>query len=248
MSRIFLSHGSVFHARHGEKKNSFRYPVFSLFMNCSDEQEVQHIFKSKFKRLLSFKSNDFLHGAKSSLHGAVTDFLRSNCTYEAEEVWLQTFPRMFGYAFNPISFWFCKKQGQLDAVLCEVNNTFGERHFYWLNPEGGVLPGEWLRSQKVFHVSPFFPVDGYYEFRFAIGDKQSRVDICYFNSQDVLQLTTWIEGKLYDLKEQSPWRLVLQYGWMTPLVVMRIHFQALRLWRKKVRFFSKPSSPTKEVT
>jgi DUF1365 family protein len=246
---VYLSHGAVIHSRHGSKRNSFRYPVFALLFSCSDENQVAIQIKNKFKGLLSVQSEDYLNNRKQeSLQTSIRQFLKENCEYEPEDVWLQTFPRMLGYVFNPVSFWFCKKQGRLDAVLCEVNNTFGERHFYWLTTATGIPQGTWLQSQKVFHVSPFFPIEGHYKFRFHLDDKKSRVDIFYYNDADELQLSTWIEGRLNTLDQEKGLSLLWRYGWMTPLIVLRIHWQAFRLWKLKVRFFSKPSPPVKEVT
>lgn len=248
MSSAFLSHGTVMHVRHGEKKNSFRYPVFTLVMRTVDEQQTSQIFKRLYRGALSFRAQDFLHGEKDAIDQTVKTFLKDNCSYEADEVWLQTFPRMFGYVFNPITFWFCKKNNALDAVLCEVNNTFGERHFYWIKSDGPILPEQWLRAEKVFHVSPFFPVDGYYKFRFNFGTQQSRVDISYYGDDDRLRLTTWVAGTYQKLTEAGLVSILFRYGWMTPLVVFRIHWQAVRLFLKRIKFYSKPHLPGKEVT
>lgn len=248
MSFSFLSHGSVFHSRHGEKKNSFRYPVFTLVMRTDSEQSVSDSFKVNQHGALSLRAQDFLKGQKGSLDQSIRVFLKENCSYEAEDVWLQTFPRMFGYAFNPITFWFCKRQEGLEAVLCEVNNTFGERHFYWVKAENGIRADQWLRAEKVFHVSPFFPVDGYYKFRFNFSSEKSRVDISYYGNDDVLRLTTWVEGIFQKLEQARLGQILWRYGWMTPLVVVRIHWQAFRLWLKKVKFFSKPQPPGREIT
>jgi DUF1365 family protein len=80
------------------------------------------------------------------------------------EVWLHCYPRVLGYTFKPVSFWYCHRtDGSLRAIVVEVNNTFGERHCYLLDaPRYGVE----LRARKVFHVSPFCKVEGDYRFRF----------------------------------------------------------------------------------
>lgn len=248
MSALKISEGMVFHGRKETTSHSFRYPVFTLLIPILDEHNVLRDLRGQFGGLLSIRAKDYLRGTEASLNDSIRNFLKEECGYTPEEIFLQTFPRMFGYAFNPVSFWFCKKAGRLDAVLCEVNNTFGERHFYWLHPEGGVLDGQWLRAEKVFHVSPFFPVDGYYKFRFSLKEVQSRVDIFYYDLNDQLRLSTWIEGRHSDLSEIRFVSLLLKYGWMTPLVVFRIHWQALKLWAKKVRFYRKPEPPQKELT
>lgn len=249
MSQAYFSHGQVGHVRLGIRENSFKYPIFNFLFRCQDEEAVVEEFQSRFWRFLTLRGKDYLSGETDSFELGVRNFLNRHCQYDAEEVWLQTMPRMFGYGFNPVSFWFCKKAGQLDAVLAEVNNTFGERHFYWLHVPGqAIVANEWLRAKKVFHVSPFYPVDGYYEFRFQLSEQKSRVDINYFSDTGKVRLVTWIEGRFLALEEQSLMGLLWRYGWMTPAVILRIHWQALILWRKRVAFFSKPAPPSKEVT
>ena len=191
---------------------------------------------------------DYLQGDAVSFDSAIKTFLRENCGYEAQEVWLQTLPRIFGYAFNPISFWLCRRDGRLEAVLCEVNNTFGEKHCYWIRPEGGIDPQSWQRAEKVFHVSPFFPVEGHYLFRFSFTESSYRVDINYHGPDGTLRLETWVNGRLALLKDANSWSLILRYGWMTPLVMVRIHLQALKLFFKRARFYRKPSPPQEEIS
>jgi uncharacterized protein len=239
--------GHVYHSRKDCIKNSFRYPIFNIFFNCSNEQELSKYFRTHFLGLLSFKSRDFLHRKDGDLLENIKDFLRVQCNYQADEVWLQTMPRMFGFAFNPVSFWFCYKNKQVDAVLVEVNNTFGERHFYWISPEN-LQKDEWIRAKKVFHVSPFLPVEGSYRFRFKVNEKFSRVDIFHYDQEEQLKLCTWIEGDFLSIKKFPVFTMLLRYGWMTPLVVFRIHYQAFKLWMKKAKFYSKPLPPKKEVS
>ena len=89
------------------------------------------------------------------------------------EIWLQAFPRVLGYVFNPVSFWFCHKQdGRLRAVLAEVRNTFGEKHYYLLDTGTAMPYGVELIARKIFHVSPFCAVEGLYRFHFMHATRQ----------------------------------------------------------------------------
>ncbi|QDK36880.1 DUF1365 domain-containing protein [Bdellovibrio sp. NC01] len=248
MSSLQILKGHVYHSRNHEVRHSFRYPTFALLFSLKSEDEFLRILKRKTAGLLSLKPRDYLHGHRDSLQNSISRFLKEQCHYDAEEVVLQTYPRMLGFAFNPVSFWFCSRAGKLEAVLCEVNNTFGERHFYWIHPPEGIQKSQFYRSDKVFHVSPFFPVDGFYKFRFHYDELHRRVDIHYFDSNEQLRFTSWIEGRVSDFETESVARLFLSYGWMTLLVVIRIHWQALRLWLKRVTFYRKPAPPREEVT
>ncbi|AZZ36033.1 DUF1365 domain-containing protein [Bdellovibrio sp. qaytius] len=246
---LYLMQGHVYHSRTETAKNSFKYPIFNIYFHVNDISELKNILKSKFKSFLSFNDQDYLQrDQKTSINDKSKAFLKEHFNYEAEYLFLQTIPRMFGYAFNPVNFWYCYRGEKLDAVLCEVNNTFGETHYYWLHKNGEDLTNKWLKAEKRFHVSPFFNVEGEYRFRFSPRDESLYVDINFYNNDGSLKLKTWVEGRLTPLEEASFVKLLLNYGWMTPLVVFRIHYQALKLFFKKVKFFSKPVPPSKEIT
>lgn len=120
-------------------------------------------------RLFSFFDQDHGAGNANSLTW-IEHILHENEIPNVDgEIWLQTFPRVLGYVFNPVSFWICTRaNGQVQTVLAEVNNTFGERHCYLLHKESGeaLKSGETYSSKKVFHVFPFCEVRGEYHFRF----------------------------------------------------------------------------------
>lgn len=251
----YLGEGRVGHARVEKVKNSFSYPTFFLFFRADQDSKVKEILTARFRGLLRFEPKDYLKGEGGSLEPQIRSFIKENFNYSPDEIWLQTLPRMFGYAFNPVSFWLCLKADRLEAVLCEVNNTFGERHMYWVKKDNyEPIEKEWMVSEKVFHVSPFLPVEGSYKFRFSFQKSQGerppqfRADIIYRDPNERPQLTTYVEGQLLPLESRSFSGLMRQYGWLTVLVVLRIHYHALRLWLKKVRYFSKPAPPEKFVT
>jgi len=125
--------------------------------------------------------------------------------------------------------------------VVEVNNTFGERHCYLLcGPE--LAFGVELRANKVFHVSPFCQVQGQYRFRFlrssaGVPRLVARID---HDDLDGPLLQTSVSGALRPYSASAARRLFVGMPWMTLGVVLRIHWQALRLWLKRVPFFSKP--------
>lgn len=246
---FYLMQGHVYHSRSETAKNSFKYPIFNIYFSISKTQELKNLLKTKFKSFLSLNDQDYLQrDQKLSISDKSKSFLLEHFNYQAETVYLQTIPRMFGYAFNPVSFWYCFRREKLDAVLCEVNNTFGETHYYWLHQNGEDLKNQWLTAEKRFHVSPFFAIEGQYHFRFLPTADSLHVDINFLNTDGSLKLKTWVQGRLIPIGEVSFFKLLFTYGWMTPLVVFRIHYQAIKLFFKKVQFFSKPVPPTKEIT
>lgn len=165
-------------------------------------------------------------------------------------IWLHTFPRMLGYAFKPVSFWFCHRaDGALVAVIAEVNNTFGERHCYLLaQPDGGPLPqGRELSARKVFHVSPFCSVEGDYRFRFFNRSDRALARIDYHDAEGPLLLTS-LSGELADADRATVRRALFGHPMFTLGVIARIHWHALKLWLAKVPFHAKPEPPEAFVT
>ena len=166
------------------------------------------------------------------------------------EVVLQTFPRLFGYVFNPVSFWFCHDtEGQLRAVLCEVNNTFGESHNYLVrHPDlRPIVSGDTLEAKKVFHVSPFFPVAGCYRFRFLARPGQIGVNIEY-RQEGELAMIAHVGGRARALSAPRLLGALLRFPLMTFGVMVRIHWHALLLWRKGAVFHRKPGPPLERTT
>jgi DUF1365 family protein len=156
-------------------------------------------------------------------------------------IWLQTMPRVFGYAFNPVSFWFCHdREGQLRAMLAEVRNTFGARHRYLLSaPRHAPIDADTvLTCRKTLHVSPFCNVEGSYAFRVRERGAYTSVAIDYSDRQGLL-IRTAIGSQTKPLTGVQVSRALLRQPLMTLAVVVRIHWQALLLLRKKVPFFGK---------
>ena len=244
--------GRVFHCRLRPVRHAFAYPVYFLRIPLSSMAGAgRGIFSVERWNLLSLHSRD--HGPRdgSPLEPWVREQLAKAGVGNADgEILLQAFPRVLGYVFNPISIFYCHdRAGLLRAVLCEVSNTFGERHNYLLaHPDGRAIgPRDWLAADKVFHVSPFCGVEGFYRFRFA-GDAGRQFAQVDYHDRDGKLLVTAIEGEARPIGAASLARAFLGYPLMTAGVVARIHWQALRLWLKRVPWFSKPEPPLQETT
>ena len=235
--QLFLGH--VMHRRLRPAVNAFVYPVFYVQLPVRDLAAGNcGIFAVDRRHLLSFRSAD--HGPRdgSPLLPWITARLRELGLPDDGEIILQTFPRVLGYVFNPVSFWFCHdRSGALIAVLAEVNNTFGGYHSYFLHDGGRPLPdGVELQAAKAFHVSPFCTVEGGYRFRFRRerNTQVSRID--YDDAQGELLLTS-ISGKPRAWTAGNLLRAFLGMPFLTLGVIARIHWQALKLWLKGVPFF-----------
>ncbi len=254
-----IATGEVRHTRHRPRRNAFRYPAYFLRlpMRRLDAALAGHrcLSHNRFN-LLSFHDAD--HGDRRPLPLVtwIDGLLGDAGVHDADgELWLHTFPRVLGYAFKPVSFWFCERRdGTLRAVVCEINNTFGERHCYVLaHPDGrSIAGGEALSARKTFHVSPFCAVRGHYRFRFLNASRRSVARIDYDESEpgasaSLPLLSTSLSGALQPISDRALLSAFLRIPLFTFGVIARIHWQALRLWWKRAPFFSKPAPPAAEA-
>jgi DUF1365 family protein len=158
-------------------------------------------------------------------------------------IMLITMPRILGYGFNPVSFWMCLDDtGALRAVLSEVHNTFGEAHSYLCaHPDHRpIAKDDWLEAEKLFHVSPFLPRVGSYRFRFALADEKLGIWIDYHDEHGNPQLLTSLIGTLSPLSKASLRRAFWSHPLVTFKTITLIHWQALKLFRKGIRYIVKP--------
>jgi DUF1365 family protein len=250
-----LCFGNVHHNRLRPARNHFNYGVYFLRLplrSLEGNKPTPRLFSRNRFNLLSFYDQDHGDGRQPLLQW-IDGILNSEGIADADgEIWLQAFPRVLGYVFNPVSFWFChRRDGKLRAILCQVSNTFGERHCYLLD-QGDVIEGDdELTVRKTFHVSPFCAVEGSYHFRFRRALRQgteytlARID--YHDSSGPLLLTN-ISGRPRELNDRNIAQALLRFPLMTLMVITRIHWQALRLWLKRVPFHRKPPLPLKELS
>jgi hypothetical protein len=240
------------HRRLRPAHNQFRYPAFSLAIPLSQLAELPALGIAWNRRaLVSFFDRD--HGERdgSALEPWIRRLLAAEGVHADGEIVLHAFPRMLGYVFNPVSFWVCHDHdGGVRAVLCEVCNTFGEQHNYLLAHTDGraLVSGETLRARKVFHVSPFCEVGGGYRFRFHFARDRWLARIDYDDDAGEPLLETSISGTAAPLSRRAVRGLLWRYRWFTLAVVARIHWQALRLWTKRVPYIAKPQPPLQRTT
>lgn len=251
-----IGFGHVWHTRLRPRRHRFIVPTFFLMLpmrKLRAQPEAAGVLALNRPGALAFRDVDHGDGRGPERGGALAwleALLHSEGISDAQgEIWLQCYPRVLGYSFKPVSFWFCHRiDGTLRAIVAEVNNTFGERHAYLLDsPEYG----QELRARKVFHVSPFCPVEGGYRFEFrrrgAEGLQSTRVRIDFDDAQGPLVLTG-VAGRLQALDTASRRLALWRYPFMTMGVIARIHWHALLLWLKRVPFHSKPEPPARPVT
>lgn len=249
---INLLFGKVMHKRLFPKVNHFTYGIFYFAFPLSRLQELP-IALNRFSPLSFYESD---HGACDGTN--LTKWLekmlkKHKIKIDIGEVILIAMPRVFGYVFNPISFWLIydkqkKHKKKLRAVLCEVRNTFKERHIYVCikKNQKEILATDIIKAKKLFHVSPFLKRDGYYEFNFKKTKTKFKTKIIYFNKNGKKQLITSLKGNL----ETANKKTIKKAFWFYPLITFKaiflIHWQALKLAIKGIKHIKKPTQLEKK--
>ncbi len=255
-----LGVGEVRHARLRPVPNAFVYPTYFLLlqMRALSRRPTPALARNRFA-LLSFHDRDHGDGGADSLAWIETLLAKEGIADADGEIWLHCYPRVLGFVFKPVSFWYCHRaDGTLAAVVVEVNNTFGQRHCYLLR--GDTLAfGREQRVAKVFYVSPFCAVAGEYRFRFVRTDLHpagatprnggertlARID---HHDENGLLLQTSVSGALEPLTRRSVARAFFRVPVLTLAIVARIHWQAVRLWLKRVPLVARPAPPASSPT
>lgn len=243
----------VSHARQRPKRNAFSYGVYYLCFALDEIAQLKNgILSLNRFNLFSFHERDHAKRDGQPLEPWIRKVLADyNITQADGRVILLTLPRVLGYVFNPVSFWFClDKDNNLRAVLSEVSNTFHDRHCYISCHEDRrpIQPDDLLRAEKVFHVSPFIDVTGYYMFRFVYRDNKIGVWIDHYNDEGLL-LTTSLTGKRKPLTTRNLLHAFFRYPLVTFKVIGLIHYQAIIIWLfKGIRYRPRPIPPSTEVS
>jgi DUF1365 family protein len=236
-----LYKGVVMHHRFRPTKNRFIYRVFCV---CLDLDELPQLNKQRFFsinkfNLFSFHEKDHGSGQENlpeNIRSLLTERGYASATHNIR---LLCYPRILGYTFNPLSTYFCyNSKDELEAILYEVSNTFGSRHTYLLEASPNT---DQVRHHcdKQMYVSPFMPMQTAYGFR--IQPPKQRVSVCIRQSEQVNNsaekqpiLHAMFTGEHCTLNDRSLLSVFFKYPLMTLKVMTGIHWEALKLWRKKL--------------
>ncbi len=242
--------GMTYHGRKGAVDNAFRYGIDYVLCDAEAPLKTPLLFGRNHGGVTSLQDVDH-GGAPKAGEGAV--WVRQVlATHEIEgvhKIELLAQPRVLGHVFNPVSFWLCRDgQDALITVIAEVSNTYGDRHCYLCaHPDQrSILPTDHITATKIFHVSPFQPVEGTYTFRFDITQERVGVWIDYSAGNGGLIAT--LTGKRKPLSNLGILRAMLRRPLGARRVLALIHWQALKLWWKGAAFRTRPEPPSEEIT
>ena len=250
-----IGFGEVRHRRLKPVEHAFVYPTCFVLLPMRTLGARPHTALARNRRaLFGFRDADHGDGRADSLAWLDAVLEREGVRDADGEVWLHCIPRVLGFTFKPVSFWYAHRaDGTLAAIVVEVNNTFGERHCYLL-AGAGLDFGRTLSARKVFHVSPFCQTRGDYAFRFVRTDLAAR-DECgrtavrvELHVDGALLLLTSVSGRIEPLTRATTRFALWTLPAMTAVIVARIHWHALKLWLKKLPIVGKPAPPAQAVT
>lgn len=246
-----LYQGTVFHRRNKPRPHEFTYPVFLFLL---DLDELPHLARLSpllgFNRpaLYSFRNRD--HWGKQSddpLRPRLTAWLQERGLPAPARVLFLCNLRFLGYVFNPISVYFCYDHaGALFAAVAQVGNTFGEQKLYLVPPSPEEPTLARVRTAKNFYVSPFSPPDLEFEFRLHSPGEHLRIHVDDWDGPEKT-LVSSLTGRRRPLTTRALLAATARFPFITLRIIFLIHWQAFRLWWKKIPFFRKEELPEKQT-
>lgn len=240
MIKSALYCGNVVHHRIRPKKHHLSYHVYSFFLDLDELGQLAkslRFFSHNRFNLFSFYDKD--HGASDGrpLSNQIRALLKNHgCDIGQGKVMLLSYPRLLGYAFNPLSVYYCYDEDQtLKVLIYEVNNTFSERQSYIIPVQSSQqsAPIIYQDCEKGLFVSPFTKSTGHYQFRVMPPAAKCSVGVTLHEDQ-LAVLRTHFQGARRTLKDSALIGLFFRYPFMTLKVITAIHYEALRLWYKKI--------------
>lgn len=240
--------GSVKHRRLNPVGHAFRYKLFMMYLDLDELDRVFHgrwFWSAKRRALARFRRQDHFGDAEIPLDVCVRDEIEEKTGQRPEgPIRMLTNLSYFGYCFNPVSFFYCfdRNDDCLEFIVAEVNNTpWGERTLY-------VLPAPQLQKaqkhmeftpEKVMHVSPFMQMDVDYRWRFSTPGES--LTVFMENSRNGEKIfDAGLHLQRTEIDALSLARILTFHPFMTFKVILGIHWQALRLWLKRVPIFDHP--------
>jgi len=249
--RSSLYTGAVMHRRLHPRRHRFRYRAFWLLLDLNELGRLStglRWFSYNRRNVFSLYDRDHGDGSDTPLRAQVATRLKdAGIMIEGGRIELLCMPRTLGYGFNPLSIFFCYyADGSLAALIYQVHNTFAERHSYVI-PVARDDNSLRQRCRKLFYVSPFLDMDLRYDFRIEGPDERLVVGICASTATQPM-LSAVLSGDRQPLNDRTLRRVFVSIPAVTLKVIAAIHWEALRLWVKRIGLRRRPPPPKLPAT
>ncbi len=235
----------VYHERLEPRRHRFGYPAFMFWLDLDEVKQVEDTrwFGLRKGSVFRFMERDHITDGLS-LKDSIVRYVGGHDSMAANRIHhvrVLTFCRFLGYVFNPVSFFYAYgRQEQIVCAIAEVGNTFNEKKRYYIpvQKDGNLR----VRTPKHFYVSPFSPVSHDFDFRPGLPGEQLslRVDTL---SGPACEVRGIVRGRRIPLTDAALRSLTLRNPLGTFGVIAGIHWEALRLWLKRVPWFAKADHP-----
>ncbi|MDZ4168380.1 MAG: DUF1365 domain-containing protein [Coriobacteriia bacterium] len=249
-----LYQGTVTHVRTTPVQRRFSYGLYYVYVDLAELDELDgSLARFGHNRRATVSVWDVDHGPRdgSALRPWIDAVLaQAGIDLDGGRVCLLTFPRVLGFRFYPVSFWYCfSADGQPRAVLAEVQNTYRDHHNYLLHNNGGVY--DWQAQPthvKAFFVSPFVRLEDV-RYEFHVSEPGTKLSVSITDHvDDARLLTASIALGEQPLTDESIARAVRRMGPMSARALILIHWQALQLILKRVPLIPHTPPPTQETS
>ena len=242
--------GQVIHTRFKPKKHYFKYKVFSLLIDLDEINKINNYLSffsyNKFN-LISFFDKDHGNRDGSNVKEWVKENLvKKNIKFQNIRVEILCYPRILGYVFNPLSILYVyNEKDELISIFYEVKNTFGEQHTYIFETQDQKIIKN--KCDKKFYVSPFIDMECEYNFSVTKPGDTISVIINQHDKEGKLLFASQ-DGKSQDLTSKNLILNYLRHPLMTFKVIVAIHYEAFKLWFKKVKLVKKKLKILNKIT
>ncbi len=233
-----LYKGLVMHHRFSPRVHKFHYRTFQWWIDLDEPKQLakKHLFfgYNKFN-LFSFYDKDHINGEQNNRtvkENIVTYLTENGVNWQGGKIFLLTNLRTFGYLFNPVSFYYCfDKQGAPFCAVAQVGNTYYEMKPFLLTDFNGKTFD--LRIKKHFYVSPFTQLDDEFDFKLALPGEKLNIKIDDHRNGEKFFIST-LSGERKAMTNRNILFSFLRFPFITLQVIFLIHWQALKLWLKKI--------------